>query len=178
MIFGHSHLTPDCTLSISNNVILRTNVCKFLGIFIDENLSWSNHIDHTCSKLSKAIGMIKVAQMYMPRAVLMSMFQAFVMSYLRYGVLLWGNTFPTYIYRVRVLFNKAIRAILSVPPTTHMSPLLHKLQVLRLMMFIFLIVVSLCTKLKTVFYLLAFVICLSNYLTCMYKQDTVSMIII
>ena len=74
--------------------------------------------------------MIKVAQMYMPRAVLMSMFQAFVVSYLRYGVLLWGNTFPTYIYRVRVLFNKAIRAILSVPPTTHMSPLFHKLQVL------------------------------------------------
>ena len=130
IIFGHSHLTPDCTLSISNNVILRTNVCKFLGIFIDENLNWSNHMDHTCSKLSKAIGMIKVAQMYMPRAVLMSMFQAFVVSYLRYGVLLWGNTFPTYIYRVRVLFNKAIRAILSVPPTTHMSPLLHKLQVL------------------------------------------------
>ena len=109
MIFGHSYLTPDCTLSISNNVILRANVCKFLGIFIDENLSWSNHIDHTCSKLSKAIGMIKVAQMYMPRAILMSMFQAFVMSYLRYGVLLWGNTFPTYIYRVRVLFNKAVR---------------------------------------------------------------------
>jgi hypothetical protein len=130
MVFGNTQLAPDCTLSISNNVILRTNVCKFLGIYIDDDLSWSGQINHICSQLSKAIGMIKVARMYMPRTVLMSMFHAFIMSHLRYGVLVWGNTFTTYIYRVKVLFNKAIRIILNVPPVTHMLPLLCKLQLL------------------------------------------------
>ena len=38
--------------------IKRVNVVKFLGIFINENISWKCHIDHVCNNISKSIGII------------------------------------------------------------------------------------------------------------------------
>ena len=76
--------------------------------------------------------MIKVTQLYRPHIVLLSIFHAFVMPYLRYCVFIWDNTLSTYIHRVSVLYNKAIRAILSLPPTAYTLPLLNKLQVLSI----------------------------------------------
>ena len=43
-------------LYIDNFEIVRESVTKFLGIFIDENLTWKYHIEHVCNKVSKSIG--------------------------------------------------------------------------------------------------------------------------
>ena len=40
----------------------RVNVVKFLGLFIDENLTWKFHIDQVCIKISKSIGIISRAR--------------------------------------------------------------------------------------------------------------------
>ena len=34
----------------------KESVTKFLGIFIDENLTWKYHIEYVCNKVSKSIG--------------------------------------------------------------------------------------------------------------------------
>ena len=43
---------------IDNFEIVRESVTKFLGIFIDENLTWKYHIEHVCNKVSKSIGIM------------------------------------------------------------------------------------------------------------------------
>ena len=42
-------------LFIENIHIKKEHVTKFLGVFIDENLSWKQHIDIRSSKISKSI---------------------------------------------------------------------------------------------------------------------------
>ncbi|XP_057290832.1 uncharacterized protein LOC130613516 [Hydractinia symbiolongicarpus] len=42
-------------LQIDNTEIKRDKVTKFLGIYIDENLTWKYHIDTICSKISRSI---------------------------------------------------------------------------------------------------------------------------
>ena len=38
----------------SNNSEIKRNECiKYLGVLIDDKLCWKNHIDYTCSKISK-----------------------------------------------------------------------------------------------------------------------------
>ena len=39
--------------------------------------------------LAKSIGILKVASQLMPREILVSMFHAFVMSHILYGVFVW-----------------------------------------------------------------------------------------
>ena len=45
-------------LYINNSKIVRETVTKFLGIFIEENLTWKYHIKHVCNKVSKSIGIM------------------------------------------------------------------------------------------------------------------------
>ena len=45
-------------LLIEDIHIKREHVTKFLGVFIDENLSWKQHIKILSSKISKSIGIL------------------------------------------------------------------------------------------------------------------------
>ena len=45
-------------LLVENINIKREHVTKFLGVFIDENLSWKQHIEILSSKISKSIGIL------------------------------------------------------------------------------------------------------------------------
>ena len=45
-------------LSISGVIIKRSSVNKFLGILIDENLSWNSHINYINNKISKNLGTV------------------------------------------------------------------------------------------------------------------------
>ena len=43
------------------------NYVKYLGILIDSNLVWKNHISHVTSKISKTIGTISKLRHFVPR---------------------------------------------------------------------------------------------------------------
>ena len=45
-------------LFIENIHIKKEHVTKFLSVFIDESLSWKQHIDIISSKISKSIGIL------------------------------------------------------------------------------------------------------------------------
>ena len=38
-------------ININGNIIKQVNFTKFLGIYIDEHLSWAQHIDYLSKKL-------------------------------------------------------------------------------------------------------------------------------
>ena len=52
----------DINLYISNVPIGRVYGMKFFGVQIDSQLSWKNHIEYTCKKLSKCIGILSKAR--------------------------------------------------------------------------------------------------------------------
>ena len=43
-------------LKIDNVIIVQVNRCKFLGVIINSNLTWQDHIETICKKISKSIG--------------------------------------------------------------------------------------------------------------------------
>ncbi|PFX16879.1 putative RNA-directed DNA polymerase from transposon BS [Stylophora pistillata] len=52
-------LLGQVNLNINDENIERTGHYKYLGVVINENLIWSDHVDLICSKVSKRLGMIK-----------------------------------------------------------------------------------------------------------------------
>ena len=46
------------TMTFNNIEIKRENSIKFLGVIIDENLTWKNHIEVVEKKISKNIGLL------------------------------------------------------------------------------------------------------------------------
>ena len=82
-------------LFIDGITLKRETVTKFLGVFIDENVTWKPHINTISIKTSKSIGILYRAMLTIPRKELNQLYFSFVHSYLNYANLRWGSTQKT-----------------------------------------------------------------------------------
>ena len=68
---------------------------KYLGILIDNNLSWKYHIDHIVIKISRTIGLISKLRYFVPKHTLLNIYLSLIAPYLSYiyGLIAWGQAF-------------------------------------------------------------------------------------
>ena len=79
-------------LKINNFEIKRTTSVKFLGIMVDENLTWKDHIHILEKKLLKNIGLLYRAKPYLDKNTMTTLYFSFFHSYLNYGNIAWAST--------------------------------------------------------------------------------------
>lgn len=84
---------------------------KYLGVVVDENLTWRPHIDQLCKKLSSGTYVIRrIKQTSGSNAAKVAYFALFE-SHLRYGLAIWGGTTSTNLERVLIQQKRAIRCL-------------------------------------------------------------------
>jgi hypothetical protein len=89
--------------------IMRTYSIKFLGLIIDDALTWKHHIDYITGKMNAAFFAIKTANSLLSREVLKIIYFPCVYSLLTYGVIVWGNSaYSIKIFRIQ---KKTIRIL-------------------------------------------------------------------
>ena len=79
-------------LKTNNNEIKRSLSIKFLGVLVDENLTWIDHITLVENKLSKNLGLLHKAKNYLNKKSMVSLYYSFIHSYLSYGNIAWCST--------------------------------------------------------------------------------------
>ena len=84
--------TLDISIQIDNNVIERVKETVFLGVILDEHLSWKPHILSVSRKISKSIGIIYKSSFCLPKPSLSSLYYSLVYPYLTYCVSVWEST--------------------------------------------------------------------------------------
>jgi hypothetical protein len=90
-----------------NNFITNSSYTKFLGVTMDNTLSWNNHIDLLVKKLSTACYIIRNAKTYMSASSSKMIYYAFFHSAMSYGIIFWGSSsHSSVIFRLQ---KKAIR---------------------------------------------------------------------
>ena len=87
MLFSTGLCCDDITMTVANCVIKKVHSAKFLGVIINDKLCWREHIELLHIKLSKSMGILKAASLYMPHDVLLLIFHAFCNSQLHFGLL-------------------------------------------------------------------------------------------
>ena len=58
MIFKQRKICKDITIKIDGQTIQEVQHTKFLGVLLDQKLSWKNHIQYISAKVSKSIGIL------------------------------------------------------------------------------------------------------------------------
>ena len=109
----------------------RVSSTKFLGVIIDENLTWKNHIDAISKTISRNTGMLTKLKHFLPENILHSLYCTLILPYINYGVLIWGNTYATYLDKVLKLQKWAIRTVSNSHYRSHTGPLFNKFNVLN-----------------------------------------------
>ena len=102
------------TLYYNNTQIIRTTVVKYLGVTLDHSLNFKNHLSALQSKIARSIGILFKLRQFMPRSVLLMLCYSFVHAHLLYALPIWASMYPTYLKRLQVLQNKAIRIISGI----------------------------------------------------------------
>ena len=98
-------------LEINGTQLNRVNFTKSLGVLIDENLTWSNHINAISKKISSGIGSFKRISHCFPPATLHNIYQGLVQSHFDYCSVVWGNCAKTLSDKLHSLQNSAVRVL-------------------------------------------------------------------
>ena len=79
-----------------NNVPLRQDSCiKYLGIYIDSNLTCKSHIDYIAKKVKRSIGILSKLRYYVDNRIIINLYYALIYPFLIYGMIVWGSTYHT-----------------------------------------------------------------------------------
>ena len=119
-------------IEMNNVSLLSINTSKFLGVIIDEKLSWIHHIDYICKKVSKSIGILSKLKKYLNVHSLINMYYCFVYPYLQYCNEVWGNAYSSHLNRLKLLQKRVIRIIARVDNFYHTDELFTKFNILKL----------------------------------------------
>ena len=103
---------------------------KFLGLFINNKLSWKTHIECIKSKLSSACYAMRTIKPYVAANTLKTIYYSYFHSIMTYGLLFWGNS-PDSIKIFR-LQKKIIRIMMGCKNTESCKKLFLNLKILPL----------------------------------------------
>lgn len=107
----------------------RTN---FLGVVIDSNFKFDEHVISIVKKASFGIRALIRARPYFNTQILLGLYFAFVHCHLTYCITSWGSSYATHLSPLVTLQKQAIRVINSAPRRSSSFPLFQQLRVLPL----------------------------------------------
>ena len=118
MLFSCSHCESSIPIKIFDGHVNRTNTIKFLGVYLDERLNFTEHTNHISGKISKTVGILNKVR-FLPSQVLCTLYHSMVAPYIFYAIRAWYGC-PNYNRnRIQVLQNKCIRIIKNLPRRTN-----------------------------------------------------------
>ena len=120
------------TLKINNSIIKRESTVRFLGVLLDENLTWRPHIDLIEKKISKYLGILYNARRTLNEECTKQLYFSFIHSYLNYGSITWSSTNKTKLKTLHRRQKHAARIIYFKDRFTHSKPLMKSLKALNI----------------------------------------------
>ena len=99
---------------------------------LDENLSWSFHIDSISRKIAKSIGILYRARHYLNLDSLKNLYYSFIYSHISYGTLIWGSNYTSKLLPIHLLQKRALRATTFTDRRTPSRPLFQRLDILNI----------------------------------------------
>lgn len=124
MIFTHnSYKTHECSIKIRDCPLTYVRATKFLGITIDDRLSYNEHLTILTKQLSRVRGLLLKLSNFVPAVVLRKLYYALFFSRLVYGCSVWGGSGITNINKVHRINSSAIKVITRSLPDFVSVPL-------------------------------------------------------
>ena len=130
-IYNNSRVPVDIDVKLNGEPIEAAENVKYLGVMIDSSLKWNYHIDHLTTIISRNIGVINRAKIFLDTHLLCLLYNSLVLPYINYCCLVWGFTFPTYLHKIELLQKRAVRIIANQHRLAHTEQIFKNLHLLK-----------------------------------------------
>ena len=105
---SHIPISVGCDNNIKSNT---TNI-KFLGIMIDNTLTWNSHIETFIPKVSVACFVVGAIKPFVTQGILKMVYHFYFHSLINYGTIFWGNS--SYCNSIFKLWKRIIKIIRGI----------------------------------------------------------------
>ena len=104
---------------------------KFVGIYLDEFLTWNQHVNYICGKAANAVYALSKLKNVIPVSVKLTIYNSLFRSFIEYGICAWGRSNCNSINRLITLQKRAVRCIVNAKYNSHTDPIFAKLGILK-----------------------------------------------
>ena len=99
---------------IDQKEVRRVKLLKYLGMIVDDKLTWSQHVDYFSSKIIHNIGISKHIRHFIPKESLLLLYHTLIEPYFKYCSIVWGQCSETLRDKLQTLQIKAARTSAKV----------------------------------------------------------------
>ena len=82
-------LNLSFSLSFGDQLLIQSNVTKFLGVHLDEHLTWKYHINFVCKQIAKSIGILSRTRFYLSCKTKLTLYYTLIYPYITYCNSTW-----------------------------------------------------------------------------------------
>ena len=125
------------TILINKEAIDEVTHVKYLGILIDSQLTFKQHINELSKKIARAIGILYKLRPFVSTSILLNVYHAIIYPFLLYGISVWGNACNTFLEPILILQKRFVRMAtyndcypVTPGPLVHTPPLFYMLKLL------------------------------------------------
>ena len=106
------NLFRDLSLEINAQILERKECLEYLGIKLNQNMSWSDHIDTLCKKVSQRLGVLRRVKYLLPLHGRLTLYNGLILPLFDYADTVWGDkNNEVLMHNLQVLQNNAARII-------------------------------------------------------------------
>ena len=112
MIFSRHSVNDISDVYIAGTLINRKSEARFLGVIVDDKLSWTSHIKALKSKMCRYVGIMYKIKHLLPLQARLQIYHSFVQSHLNFCSLVWGFSCKSKIESLFSCQKKGLRAVM------------------------------------------------------------------
>ena len=136
LIFFHSQRHKldyeNISIKLNGRRLKPVNFVKYLGMYLDRYLLWTEHIVELSKKLSRANGILSKLRYNAKLEICMQVYYAIFYSHANYGCNVWGLTTNENIEKIEILQKKTVRILSFAPFRAHTNQLFINLKLIKL----------------------------------------------
>ena len=125
----HLNLSP---VKIDDIPIQKVLSSKFLGVTVDHNLSWSQHISSITKTISRNTGVLSRLSHFLNPSSLVLLYNTLILPYLNYCNIVWAHSGNSKLHDLYVTQKRSIRICTLSHSRSHTAPLFAKLNTLNI----------------------------------------------
>lgn len=114
MVFSNinrNYDTEDAAVFINGQQIPQVSSTKFLGVMVDCNLTWNDHINLVCSRSMKTVGILRKVLPFIHPTSHLTLYYSLLFPYLNYCNIVWAATFSSYTSKLLLIQKRFLRMI-------------------------------------------------------------------
>src|SRR6218665_2537808 len=102
---------------------------KFLVVYVDQHLTWKEHVKNISNKIAKNVGIIARSSHLLPSTIRIKLYYSLIFPYLSSCNVVWTSNYESRLSRLVILHKRAIRVVARVSSREHTGPIFSRLKI-------------------------------------------------